>query len=438
MADMVTVSTSKQFRRLAVFLDGTWDKEEGNTNVWRSKCLCASHGPDGIEQKIFYSAGVGTTLGEQLRGGIFGYGIDDVIIAAYEWLLETFEDGDEIFVFGFSRGAYTARSLSGFISRCGLIRLGAPLGVKQLYDRYRKGNLVHSIHELNEPTADATKFSLEEKWMIAYCIPVPVKFTGVWDTVGAIAKTNTAQLLTGGDHSFLDANLRKSETYVYHALAIDENRAAFDATLLSQYVPNEQTEPFTSPRPLADVEQRWFMGAHGDVGGGSYNDLLAQVPLRWLLTKASAHGLAFRRNIEIDKGAITAAVEDSFSDFLDGTYLIYELGQRHYRAIDRTPERLSRTTRHTINETIDGSVFDRWRGDHNYRPKNLSDWAGRRGVRIEDLHGSKQAADPSSSCAGLMSLPASITPHATPSPPRAMFRRRASPLPIAAEFTQAA
>ena len=122
MADVVTVSAPELTRRLVVFLDGTWDKEEGNTNVWRSKCLCALKGVDGREQKIFYNPGVGTTLGEQLRGGIFGYGIDDVIVNAYEWLLETFEDGDEIFIFGFSRGAYTARSLSGFISRCGLIR----------------------------------------------------------------------------------------------------------------------------------------------------------------------------------------------------------------------------------------------------------------------------------------------------------------------------
>jgi len=65
-------------------------------------------------------------LGEQVRGGVFGYDIDDVIVAAYEWLLATYEDGDEIFIFGFSRGAFTARSLSGFISRCGLIKLGSP------------------------------------------------------------------------------------------------------------------------------------------------------------------------------------------------------------------------------------------------------------------------------------------------------------------------
>lgn len=395
MPDVVAVAPPQVLRRLALFLDGTWDKEEGNTNVWRAKCLCSFRGADGKDQKIFYNPGVGTTFGAQWRGGVFGYGIDDVIVAAYKWLVEAFEDGDELFIFGFSRGAYTARSLSGFISRCGLLKLGAPLGIKQLYDRYRKGNVVRTIHQLLAPATDKTGLDLEERWMVAHCNPVSVKFTGVWDTVGAITKTNNAKFLTGGDHSFLDTNLRKTETYVYHALAVDENRDSFDATLLSQYVPNGQPLPFHSPRPLSDVEQRWFVGAHGDVGGGSYNDLLAQIPLRWLLTKASAHGLTFRRAFEVDDGALAAPVEDSFSDFVGGAYKLLKFGRRHYREIDREPKRRSSTTEHTINETIDASVFDRWRSDLNYRPKNLSDWAARHDVAVEKLHGSKQAVDPS-------------------------------------------
>jgi uncharacterized protein (DUF2235 family) len=114
-------------RRLALFLDGTTDTEAGNTNIWRLKSLCMNGlAPDNIEQKIFYSVGVGTARDEKIRGGAFGYGIDDVVVAAYEWLIENYEDKDEVFIFGFSRGAYTARSLAGFISRCGVIKLGAP------------------------------------------------------------------------------------------------------------------------------------------------------------------------------------------------------------------------------------------------------------------------------------------------------------------------
>ena len=162
--------------------------------------------------------------------------------------------------------------------------------------------------------------------MVRDCAPASVTFTGVWDTVGSLATTGHLALLTGGDHSFLDTNLRKNEEHVYHAMAIDENRADFDVTLLSYYRPNTETTPYVSPRPLADVEQRWFCGAHGDVGGGTYSDALAQLPLRWLLAKASSHGLAFKRNVELDAEASTAAIEDSFSDFLGGAYKVYSFG----------------------------------------------------------------------------------------------------------------
>lgn len=69
------------------------------------------------------SQGVGTVRGEVVRGGVAGYGIDDKIVEAYTWLIQNFDDGDEIFIFGFSSGAYTARSLSGLISKCGILKL---------------------------------------------------------------------------------------------------------------------------------------------------------------------------------------------------------------------------------------------------------------------------------------------------------------------------
>ncbi|MGY3619233.1 T6SS phospholipase effector Tle1-like catalytic domain-containing protein [Bradyrhizobium sp. USDA 10063] len=79
---------------------------------------------------------MGTQRGEAARGGVTGWGIDDEIIEAYTWLVQNFDDGDEIFIFGFSRGAYTARSLSGLSCKCGVLKLGAPLSIEQLYARY--------------------------------------------------------------------------------------------------------------------------------------------------------------------------------------------------------------------------------------------------------------------------------------------------------------
>ncbi len=381
-------------RRLAVFLDGTSDTASGNTNVWRLKSMCATECDP--PQLIFYSPGVGTALGEIGRGLVFGYGIDDVITAAYQWLVETYEDGDDIFIFGFSRGAYEARSLSGLLSRCGLIKLGAPISIKQLYARYQRGNQALSIHELLEPQRDRSTFTNEEKWLIRYCFPVCVEFTGVWDTVGAVPTSGTLAFVTGGDHSFLDVNTRKTEKNIYHALAIDEHRKVFDASLLSQYVlDTDLSAPFSSPRPLDSVEQRWFVGSHGNVGGGSYDDVLSQLPLRWLMSKAVKHGLQFRCALDIDADVGAGEIDDSFKSFLNGAYAALHAEFRYYRPIGRPPELRPHSIMHTINETIDGSVFDRWRADESYRPTNLKHWADSHGVKIEELTQSRSATAPS-------------------------------------------
>src|SRR5258707_15803975 len=89
-------------KRLGLFLDGTWNTLNNNTNVWRLKSLTTLS----ADQYVYYSQGVGTRRGESARGGITGYGIDEEIVDAYAWLIQNFEDGDEIFIFGFSRGAY--------------------------------------------------------------------------------------------------------------------------------------------------------------------------------------------------------------------------------------------------------------------------------------------------------------------------------------------
>ena len=122
-------------KRLAVFLDGTWNTVNDNTNVWRLKAVCRPRGTDGLDQLAYYDPGLGTGLGERFLGGGFGVGINTNVIDAYKWIMENYAPGDDIFIFGFSRGAYTTRSLSGLIS---LIKLGTPLSIKQLYKRYRR------------------------------------------------------------------------------------------------------------------------------------------------------------------------------------------------------------------------------------------------------------------------------------------------------------
>jgi uncharacterized protein (DUF2235 family) len=372
-------------KRIALFLDGTWNTVEDNTNVWRMKALCAVS-PDQI---AYYSVGVGTQYGEKVKGGMFGYGLDKEVNQAYEWLVEHYEPEDRIYIFGFSRGAFTARSLAGLISKCGLLKPGSPVSLTQLYDRYRKGQAVHTIRELaHVPQAERTH---EEKWLLEYSLPIPIFFQGVYDTVGALGVPfGKVPLVSRSNYSFLETDLRINETRGFHALAIDEHREAFAPTLWVKAV--RQNQPTPPPRTLDQVEQRWFVGAHADVGGGYADGILAQVPLRWLMQKAEAHGLVFRDTVVIDGDEVQGQIHDSFAEMAGGAYRALKLFRPYYRAIGATPVVTGDITTSTINETVDGSVFDRFRSDSTYRPQNLLAWAGSKD--LAQIQGSVHADDP--------------------------------------------
>src|SRR5712692_1620277 len=135
-------------KRLALFFDGTWNKPENNTNVWRLYLMLSERSTDGLEQKAFYDQGVGTHFFDSFTGGAFGYGLDANVESGYRWLLEHYNDGDEIYVFGFSRGAFTARSLVGLIAKCGLLKPDAPMSFAQILDRYKLGKKARPIYEI--------------------------------------------------------------------------------------------------------------------------------------------------------------------------------------------------------------------------------------------------------------------------------------------------
>lgn len=384
-------------KRIAVFLDGTWNTVNDNTNVWRLKSLLAPVGEDKLEQLSYYNSGVGTTFGSRIRGGMFGYGLNDEIIRAYEWLIDHYNAGDELFIFGFSRGAYTARSLSGLISKCGLIAAGAPLSVSQLYARYRRGSAAKTIRDLLEtPETEKAAFGLEERWMLKYSQAIDIEFLGVWDSVGALGLPfGSLPILGKSDMLFLNTGIRVSNKFAFHALAIDEHRKAFAPTLWTVDVAKGASAPHHH-RSLEQVEQRWFVGAHANVGGGCQSDPLAQVPLKWMMDKAAKHGLAFRRAVELDELKTPPAISDSYAEFMGGAYKLLTGGQAYYRDIGQDPFPSSATKmRESINETIDASVFERWNSDRNYRPQNLTRWAERRKVNIDKLAGTVRADDPS-------------------------------------------
>jgi uncharacterized protein (DUF2235 family) len=378
-------------KRLTVYLDGTWNTIHDNTNVWRLRALTAPRGKDGLAQVVFYNSGLGTRDGQKFSGGMFGVGIDDILLDAYEWLVENFNEGDELFILGFSRGAFTARSLSGLISRCGLLCAGAPLSIKQLYDRYRKGMKLPTLdHLLNHPAATP---SLEEQWLVTYCRSIPIKFIGVFDTVGSLGVPSSFSKFRT-EHAFLNTGLRTANTYAAHALAVDEHRPDFLPTLWtrSELLGPGALQP-RPPRSLDEAEQRWFAGAHANVGGGYESDLLAQAPLKWMMAKASIHGLTFREEVKLWPGVEQAPVIDSYGDMLDG---VYQLVRKSVdREIGADPIGTEAEIESTINETIDLSVFERWRADENYRPPGLAAWAQRKNVKPDDIGSSVRADDPS-------------------------------------------
>jgi uncharacterized protein (DUF2235 family) len=384
------ISKATQQKRLAVFLDGTWNVVGDNTNVWRLKSLCAPVGTDGSPQVAYYDKGVNGFF-----GGVFGDGVDTIIRNAYQWLVDRYNSGDDIFVFGFSRGAYTARSLAGFIAKCGLLKAGGALGVTQLYNRYRRAD-ASTIWALLDAQAsgEVGNFTLEEQLMLKYAMAVHIKLVGVWDTVGdlGIPWYTLEGLKWWSTEGFLTTGLRVPIDNGFHALAIDEHRLAFAPTLWTirhSDTPDPERPP---PRPLTSVEQRWFVGAHANVGGGYASDLLPQVPLRWLMNKASLHGLAFRNDVELDGDELTAPVTDSYRNFMYGIYHL--LSAPHYRPIGAQPIPTDGGTDSNVNETIDASVFARWNGNPDYRPPNLAEWAARHQVDIAQLNGSVLADAP--------------------------------------------
>jgi uncharacterized protein (DUF2235 family) len=383
------VGIEQQQKRLAIFLDGTWNSINSNTNVWRMRALCAAKSQDGKPQLVYYEVGVNGFL-----GGVFGQGLDENIRLAYEWLIENYNDGDEIFIFGFSRGAYTARSLAGLVAIDGVLKAGSPIGVEELFDRYRKGN-EESIWKLKEieSSGDTRKLTEQEKWLLKYSHPAKVKVVGVWDTVGAVGiAAGNIPGISRGTFDYLQTGLRIHILNAYHALAIDEHRRDFAPTLWDVRHPKDPNAVVAQPRPLASVEQRWFVGAHANVGGGYQTDLLAQAPLRWMMKKAEAHGLSFRSEVELDGNALKAPIADSYKSFGSGWYA--RVFPPLYRIIGQKPDVRDDGVHTNVNETIDASVFERWRADPAYRPNNLVEWANRKNVDPARLKTSVRADNP--------------------------------------------
>jgi uncharacterized protein (DUF2235 family) len=354
-------------RRLAVFADGTWNVPRNNTNVWRlNQLLDISAGQLG-----FYHRGIGTSRTNRLRGA-FGKGVNANIRNCYEWLVRNYSTGDHIYIFGFSRGAYIARSLAGFIERCGLLLPGSPLSVVDAFERYRT-TVRNGQRLLNRPDAPEADWPIrQDKALQRYSRSVEVHFLGVWDTVRYHdVPFGSVRGVSRSENLFHVIQPTRNTRNVYHALAVDEHRRAYAHEV---FLP--------PPSSGCKIEERWFSGAHSNVGGGYRNDTLARIPLLWMQQSASRHGLQFKRPIRMYGDEHRGDLTDSFAEFLGGAYRLLPSSERYIRPIVAAGRLTGGggTQSAGLRQTIDASVFDRWRDVSSYRPCNISDWAESRGV----------------------------------------------------------
>jgi uncharacterized protein (DUF2235 family) len=257
-------------KRLVVCCDGTWNfaDQSSATNVTKVAASIRSQ----ADQRVYYDAGVGTDRWMRLRGGAFGKGLSANVLEAYSFLIDTYEPGDMLYLFGFSRGAFTVRSLAGLVRNCGILRPEHDGMIEEAWALYR------SRRKKKKPKGTASAF-----FRRTYAYETGIHFIGVWDTVGALGVPRPRWLPRRG--AFHDTELSGRVKGAFQALAIDEQRRQFRPTLWHQQ-PDAATEG-------QELKQVWFAGVHKDVGGGYPERGLSDVALLWMIQQASRYGLEF-------------------------------------------------------------------------------------------------------------------------------------------------
>lgn len=260
----MTVNIKK--RQYVIGFDGTGNIAQVETEITNVFKLSQLFKPQ-EEPPFFYRQGVGTRIGEGVSGNIWGAGISDRLEEAYRWLADQIHykgrelDDHKIYVFGFSRGAYTARIFCWLVYKCGL-----PVDINQcsvLFNYF----LDHVKGKINMDELDETITN----WQKSHeCSTPPIEMLGVWDTV------KSADF--GNDDLEYDHKLADNVQYAFHAMALDELRTMF---------------PILRFQPDPRVREVWFAGNHCDIGGGYPEDGLSNISLQWMLDRAIECGLHF-------------------------------------------------------------------------------------------------------------------------------------------------
>ena len=359
-------------KRIAIFCDGTWNRSDAKypTNVMRLARAVRRSSKGGTAQQVIYVAGVGSGRGanrisrlvDKVTGGAFGSGLSGNIEEAYWHLAFNYQPEDEIYIFGYSRGAFTARSLAGLIRSCGippqenLNRI--PEAIKSYQSRGEAGH-----PDADEPMAFRKEFSplvaTIQKDADARYGPVhllKINYLGIWDTVGSLGIPNQFYIseFINWRYRFHDHKLSRSVGSARHAVAVDERRRNFEPTLW------ENLAELNDKDAARAYEQSWFPGVHGSIGGGGNIRDISDITLGWI-----ADG-AVRAGLEVDPNVLRTMTSEAdlmgrlaSSDEPPGFFgRITRIGMRDRKspleATELSPELIERMTR-----------------DQHYRPGTL-------------------------------------------------------------------
>jgi uncharacterized protein (DUF2235 family) len=299
-------------KRIVILIDGTWNEEgKGNdTNIAKldpdykaaGAPLIKSAAADGTVQAAFYHKGVGNDPDflKHLLGGAIGLGLKQIVQDAYQTIVTHYVHGDEIYIIGFSRGAYAARALAGLIGASGIQRSVDTTGFEAVWNHYRVDPAVRN-REMQGSTGDKETIDTYNRLAAQNAIHSDraIKCVGVFDTVGSygvpagIGLAALGRYITLATLGFHDTSFGAYIDVGLHAVAVDERRRPF--------VPTFWTAP-KGEKPHGHVEQTWFAGAHGNVGGGYVDAGLSDEALIWMIARLEA-----LTGLEFDAARVKAA-----------------------------------------------------------------------------------------------------------------------------------
>src|SRR5436190_11529026 len=297
-------------KRIVLCFDGTWNalsNQEELTNIVRLANLVTVES-EGVDQISYYNSGVGSGGPiDRFLGGAFGVGLKSNVKRGLMFLALNYDAGDELYLFGFSRGAYTARALAGVIGTAGIpIDIGKTEVHWNLYQQIAKLRPTASLPE-NSPkrkAADSAIAKIREQLVLLSrntdetgkkMVPVPITCVGVWDTVGAYGipsglggLTAISRMFTYWTRGFRDTHFGDTVKLGLHAVAVDERRRPFSPTFWTmrpQPADDLKAATATTPAKTPPVEQVWFAGVHSNIGGGYASCGLSDLALAWMMAQ---------------------------------------------------------------------------------------------------------------------------------------------------------